>query len=133
MKKYQKTITSVLFSVCTAVLALNLLITPQLAEAASVGGEIFLQGNFVEVGIHNSGSFGTANSSPSGFHPKIFGTDRRLGFVVDMQKDGWANGFPPQSGDFFVPGTPEEGWTVEWNGAGGVVRNFGNYGLTGLF
>ena len=56
------------------------------AYQASTNGEVFLQGNYVEVGIHQAGSFGTNASAPVGFHPK--GPSNRLGFVVDMQKDG---------------------------------------------
>jgi hypothetical protein len=91
---------------------------------ATIGNEIFLQGDFIEVGIHSAGSFGTNANAPAGFHP----TNGGLGFVVDPGKDGWTVGTPPKSGDFFMPGTPEEGWTVEWNSANGTERNFSNYG-----
>ena len=93
----------------------------------TVGNEIFLQGNYVEVGIHNCASYGTQNNAPAGYHPRM----GRLGFVADFQKDGWDVGTPPYSGDFFVPGTPEEGWMVEWT-INRAEYNFGNFGLMGL-
>jgi hypothetical protein len=93
--------------------------------------EIFLQGDFIEVGIHAAGSCGTANNAPAGFHPGA-GGDGKLGFVADFQKDGWTVGTPPQSADYFLPGVPEEGWTVEWT-TGGAEHTFGNYGRMGLF
>jgi hypothetical protein len=108
------------------------LVNPSMVvQAVTVGGEVFLKGDFVEVGIHATGSFGTVNSAPAGFHPKpeFNQSSGRLGFVVDPGKDGWTAGSPPQSGDYFVPGTPEEGWSVEWTTSGD--RTFGNYGLMG--
>ena len=99
---------------------------------ASVGGEIFLQGDYLEVGIHESGSFGTSNAAPAGFHPI---NRSQLGFVSDPGKDGWnfgSSGQPAQSGDYFLPGSPEEGWTLEWDGAVGQ-QNFNNRGRAGSF
>jgi hypothetical protein len=95
--------------------------------------EVFLQGNFVEVGIHDSGSFGTSTAAPAGFHPRnSTASDRRLGFVADYGRDGWAAGTPNQTGDYFVPGTPEEGWSLRW-ASGTSTRAFNNYGLRGVF
>jgi len=73
--------------------------------------EVYLQGNFVEIGIAEAGSCGTINTpAPGGYHNYYFG----LGFVADYQKDGWAVGAPPYSGDYFLPGSPYEGWLVEF-------------------
>ncbi|MBC8384544.1 MAG: PKD domain-containing protein [Candidatus Cloacimonetes bacterium] len=91
--------------------------------------EIFLQGNFVEVGIHQSASFGTAGNCPAGFHPM---EGSRLGFVADMDMDGWNVGTPNQSGDYFLPGSPEEGWSIEWTYSGSE-HTFGNYGRMSVF
>lgn len=95
-----------------------------------VGGEVFLQGNFIEVGIHAAGSFGTAGVAPAGFHPKGV---QQLGFVVDPGKDGWNTGSPAQSGDYFLPGTPEEGWGIKWDNTGGGSTFLGNFGRVGSF
>jgi hypothetical protein len=103
---------------------------------AQLGNEIFLQGQFIEVGIHSAGSFGTEQTAPVGFHtwPEYSSGPYPglLGFVADYGKDGWAVGTPPQTGDFFVPGSPEEGWAVEWT-LGGIDRTFDNFGLEGDF
>ena len=90
---------------------------------ATSSGEAFLRGHYVEVGVGENGHFGTTGDAPAGFHPidphqsapdapTAFG--RRLGFVSDRQKDGWGVGY--DDGDFFVPGTPFEGWGLKVNG-----------------
>jgi len=94
-----------------------------------VNKEVFLQGNYVEVGIHESCSFGTANAAPTGFHDI---RRSQLGFVADIGKDGWTTGTPAQSGDYFLPGSPEEGWAIEWNYQGNV-RTKWNFGRSGYF
>ncbi len=77
--------------------------------------DVYLQGNFVEIGISESGSCGTVSSSaPGGYHAWYGG----LGFVADFNLDGWAIGTPPYSGDYFLPGSPYEGWLVEFTYAG---------------
>ncbi len=101
-----------------------------------LGNEIFLQGLFIEVGIHSAGSFGTSQYAPAGFHtwPNYASGpyEGRLGFVADQGRDGWGVGTPPQTGDYFVPGSPEEGWSVEWT-VGGSERPYSNFGLMGSF
>jgi hypothetical protein len=82
--------------------------------------DVFLQGNFVDLNISPSGSCGTF-SNPVGYH----GFFDRLGFVADYQKDGWAVGTPPYSGDYFMPGWPWEGWLCEFT-YGGVEYPFRN-------
>ncbi|MEZ6122428.1 MAG: Calx-beta domain-containing protein [Planctomycetaceae bacterium] len=106
--------------------------------AAIVGNEAFIRGNYVEVGVHAAGSFGTFGSAPEGFHPYVFtpGTGN-LGFVADFEKDGWDTSsnpgvIPNQTGDFFVPGSPEESFTIEW-GNGVDEHTFTNAGLNGEF
>ena len=105
------------------------------AMADVVSGNVFLQGDYVEVGIHPSGSFGSSVNAPAGFHARG-GSIRpgALGFVADPGKDGWTVGTPGYIGDYFVPGTPEEGWSIEWNTAGGgAEHNFANHGLNSRF
>ncbi|GAB3537893.1 hypothetical protein GCM10027443_31690 [Pontibacter brevis] len=84
------------------------------ADAQQVGGEAFLKGQYLEVGIAECGSFGTAGSAPAGYHPNMSGN--RLGFVADADQNGWDIGTPPYNGEYFLPGSPEEGWGVEING-----------------
>ena len=119
MRKFGKTISIIIFA---AVLHL-------LAGAAVA--EVFLKGNYIEVGVHNSGSFGTSTPAPAGFHPFAM-LGGKLGFVADPAKDGWSVGAPPATGDYFVTGVPEEGWSVQWSG-GGTNYLFHNYGLMGQF
>lgn len=71
----------------------------------SANGDVFLGGNYIELGISKGGSFGTSTSPKSKtFHPND--AKNLLGMVVD--NDGWDVGKAPTTGDFFLPGTPEE-------------------------
>lgn len=91
----------------------------------SVSAQVFttnalLQGNYVEVGVNRCGAFGTSTPptavvGPIGaFHPNpgLPG----LGFVADSDADGWTSGSPAYCGDYFVPGSPVEGWAVQIGG-----------------
>jgi hypothetical protein len=107
-------------------------------------GSIFLKGKYIEVGMHTLGSFGGEDpvNFSDGFHPLEQVTidpqtsapvSGILGFIVNP--NGWKSPTdkPPYSGDFFVPGTPEEVWGVTWDyGASyeNTVR-FMNAGLVG--
>lgn len=92
--------------------------------SAKVDTDVFLHGNFIEVGVSGSGSFGTANSAPSGFHPSDY-YGGQLGFRAD--NDGFDQGEEPKTGDFFLPGDPEEGFTVGYRSSNdGEPRNFTN-------
>ncbi len=82
---------------------------------------IFLMGDFVEVGTYTDGAFGTSISAPAGYHPitSCVGGGTTLGFVSDPDMDGWAVsavGRSPYMGDYFVPGTPFEGFEIQING-----------------
>ncbi len=82
-------------------------------------GSIFLKGTYIELGMHTLGSFGAEDPAyfADGFHPlqNIRSTFGTLGFIYNPL--GWASPTdrPTDSGDFFVPGTPEEVWGVSWN------------------
>jgi hypothetical protein len=78
-------------------------------------GAVYLQGTFIDLGIAEAGSCGiTTAPAPAGYHPWYYG----IGFVADFNMDGWAVGTPPYSGDYFLPGSPYEGWLVEYTYAG---------------
>jgi hypothetical protein len=84
-------------------------------HAQLVSNNAFLKGNFVEVGIAPCGSFGSSVSAPTGYHPRGTGTSSsatQLGFVANVAQNNW-NTFV---GDYFLPGTPEEGWGMTING-----------------
>jgi hypothetical protein len=102
-------------------------------SAQVVGSDIFIQGNYVEIGIASNGAFGSGGAAPVGYHP---GGSTNLGFVSDLDKDGWATGSPNFYGDFFLPGTPQEGWAVSVAGTTsqayrGVSATSMTGGLTG--
>jgi hypothetical protein len=79
-------------------------------NAQLVGPNVFLQGKYVEVGITSNGDYGTSVAPPTGYHPHgVTG----LGFVCDYGMDGWTVGTPPYMGDYFLPGSPFEGWELQ--------------------
>ncbi|NJR40061.1 MAG: DUF4347 domain-containing protein [Leptolyngbyaceae cyanobacterium CSU_1_4] len=81
-------------------------------ESVQVGGEAYARGSFVQVGLRANGTFGaSAAGLPTGWQPTRSGTGL-MGFIADSGKDGWAT----FDGDFFTPGTPEEGFTLEVGG-----------------
>ena len=88
--------------------------TFQTSYSQLIGGEAFLQGTYLEVGIADCGSYGTAGAPPAGYHANS--TTGALGFVADPDQDGWLVGTPAYFGDYFLPGTPLEGWGLEFNG-----------------
>ncbi|MFI5195584.1 MAG: T9SS type A sorting domain-containing protein [Chitinophagales bacterium] len=88
---------------------------------------LFIKGRYVEVGISGSGAYGSSAVAPPGYHSSVVtgsvympcGTTSPahcLGFVADPAMDGWTVGTPPFFGDYFLPGTPFEGWAMEING-----------------
>jgi gliding motility-associated-like protein len=101
-----------------------LFIGQQRSFAQMIGADIFMQGNFVEEGIATNGAYGTAGNAPGSYHARPdFGlVGGPLGFVADPAKDGWmvsSPGYPTYFGDYFLPGTPQEGWDIQVNGSRG--------------
>jgi cysteine-rich repeat protein len=86
-----------------------------ICEAVDSYEAVFLRGNYIEVGLHPSGAFGTGMPSPDGWHGRsaASGVNQELGLVSDPEASGWS----AQHGDFFLPGSPEEGWSLEVAGA----------------
>ena len=112
-------------------LTLAALLIMQYAKAQLDSCNVFLQGNHIEVGINWNGAYGSSVNTPTGFHPKgpageenspdcgsaCASSGQNLGFVADPDKDGWTVGSPyPYYGDYFLPGTPQEGWSVMVDG-----------------
>jgi len=92
--------------------------------------EVFLQGDYIDLGIEASGSSGTLGDPPGGYH--FYGDNPGgLGFVADHNLNGWAVGSPAFSGDYFLPGWPFEGWLVEFT-FDGDEYTFKNCGATGV-
>ncbi|HYG53075.1 MAG TPA: T9SS type A sorting domain-containing protein [Flavobacteriales bacterium] len=89
-----------------------------------VGADVYLKGNYVETAI--SGTWGyegvnmTTSPAPPGFHPRPGGI---FGIVSNIQMDGWVN----FDGDFFTPGTPENGWGFELINGTTDIKESNNY------
>jgi uncharacterized protein YjdB len=116
------------------------------SSAQLVGDNAFLQGRYVEAGIASNGSMGSNRIVPSGYHTRspsfstydpglgAFNTSAsRLMMVYDAGHDGWGTGIPTgygYFGDYSMPGTPYEGWSVAINGVRGDA-NFQTFLGTG--
>lgn len=111
-----------------ALLPLIMLLCAGSSFAQMVGDCVFLKGKYVEVGIAPNGGYGSTLPAPAGYHPNL-GTgggftfwdpgagsasfsSNLLGFVADYGADGWTVGSPGYWGDYYLPGTPQEGWAV---------------------
>lgn len=99
-----------------------LLLQSNFSKAQMVGANAYIKGTSLEIGIDGLGGFEGANMPVSppvtGMHPRT-GTSF-FGFVANPAVDGWVN----FDGDFFTPGTPENGWGLEIGTSGAV--NVGN-------
>ncbi|MBT00015.1 MAG: hypothetical protein CMI01_15240 [Oceanospirillaceae bacterium] len=97
------------------------------AHSATQGSEVFLGGNYIELGISSVGSFGTSGSKPSGF----YGTSGSSAVGMSNDADGFNTGSDLRI-DYFLPGTPEERWAVGYNGSttGSYSALNGNTGAT---
>ncbi len=89
----------------------------------TVGGDVFLQGAYMEIGIAKHGSLGTESDAPDGFHPQAGGS-KQLSFVID--DDGWDTGTETTSNDVTIPGTPEDAIVIAHDG-----KSFANSERTG--
>ncbi len=134
----------------SSLLALLILLSAGQTFAQLDSCNVFLQGYYVEVGINWNGAYGSSVPTPTtgycgrGYHAQgassvgnsiacgsgcpPYGVG--LGFVADPDKDGWTVGSPYiYYGDYFLPGTPQEGWSIEADGI--QADNFNGNGCTG--
>lgn len=90
------------------------------SNAQMAGTNAYLKGNYVEIGISGLGGFeGAPYDSllmPAGLHYRS--NNPYFGFVANPQMDGWVN----FDGDFFTPGSPENGWGFEIADTGGISQ-----------
>lgn len=100
-------------------------------NAQIISNEAFIKGNFVEIGINQYGIYGSSLPAPLSYHPRLTTSARNLGFVADPDKDGWAIGAPTYYGDFFYPGTPQEGFSLQFNGVTYRNWNSGIFNIPG--
>lgn len=91
--------------------------------AQMVGTSAYIKGTSVEIGIDGAGGFEGANTGVSaplaGMHFRS--NTAFFGFVANPQLNGWAGS--AWDGDFFTPGTPENGWGIEVGTAGTTYSN----------
>ncbi len=79
-----------------------------------VGNETFLSNGVIQVGISASGSIGTSGGLPPGFA------------AAAARANLGARQIAPGVGDAILPGGTADGFTVDWIGAGGAVRDYIN-------
>ena len=101
----------------SAILTSIIIVSGNVSQAQIVGTDVFMQGQFVEIGQNANGSFG-ACTSPLTYHAHTsFGPlptpGGALAEVYDWGHDGWTVGTPSMMGDYTQPGFPFEGWSVE--------------------
>jgi gliding motility-associated-like protein len=129
-------------------LALTILFS-QKAVAQLTSCNVFLQGQHIEVGVNWNGAYGSSVATPGtgycghSYHPKgpagegnspscggaCYTGGQNLGFVADPDKDGWGVGLPyTYYGDYFLPGSPQEGWCIQGDTSIGWAFNDGGCG-----
>lgn len=77
-------------------------------KAQLVDDRAFMIGDFVEIGINPSGYEGAELVDTIPTHARGF--TGKLGFVANPQADGWIN----YDGDFYLPGSPENGFGLTY-------------------
>jgi VCBS repeat-containing protein len=75
-----------------------------------VGTDVFLENHLIEVGVNGGGSFGSANAGPAGY--SITATTGQVALNVDPGGFGVT---PLTTGDFALPGVPEDAITIGYN------------------
>ena len=89
-------------------------------KAQLVGTGAFIKATSLEIGISGAGGMeGTTAAPPVGMHPR--GGFGIFGFVANPQVNAWATFF----GDYFAPGSPENGWGLQV-GNSATSPNFSN-------
>lgn len=93
-------------------ISISILLLSVQAFGQLLGTGAYFIGNVASIGVHNRGHEGT--SSIAGDHSRSDQWDPSVffGFVANPQNDGWGN----YDGDFFTPGSPENGFGLEING-----------------
>jgi gliding motility-associated-like protein len=98
-------------------------------NAQMVGPDAYIQGTSVEIGVSGLGGFEGTNQTtsppPAGYHAR--GTALPFGFIANPQLNSWLGS--NYDGDFFTPGSPENGWGFEI----GTTGVSGSNNCTGLF
>ncbi|WP_135075373.1 hypothetical protein [Terasakiella sp. SH-1] len=87
-----------------------------------VSGDVFLQGTYLELGIAEAGSLGTTDAAPDAFHNSTYSN---LSMLAD--EDGFDSG-EAVSEDYFLPGTPTEGFVLTHSGLATPLKNIAREG-----
>jgi gliding motility-associated-like protein len=114
----------------TLVSALLLTSTASL-KSQIVGPDVYMNGAYIEIGMRGDGGYEGIQTGtspvPVGYHTR--GVLSLFGFKANPQMNGWLS--TAYDGDFFTPGSPENGWGMEIITASGVsVKKSNN--CTGL-
>lgn len=96
-----------------------------LTTGDSATTELFLGGNFIELGISKWGDFGSQTAKPAGF----YGTGARSTIGMSADHDGFDSG-KNLAVDYFLPGTPEERFAVGID-IDGVISTASNAAVRG--
>lgn len=91
-----------------------------------VGTNAFVMGDWVNVAVSGERGREGTDVVGAGFHQRAPAT--RCGFVADPLMSGWAPGTGGFNGDFFMPGTPENGWGLELDGVE-FSNNYDDYDI----
>lgn len=87
---------------------------------SGTGAAAYLNGTYVQAAIAHNGRFGPPTAAPTvaGVTWRPSGGRANIGFVADRSRDGsWLDS------DFFYPGTPLEGWALQYDGTQGKFDN----------
>lgn len=79
--------------------------------------DVFLGGDYIELGINSSGSFGSASNKPGNF----YGTSVRNQIGMSTDFDGFNTGTDYRM-DYFMPGSPFEGWSAGYKISGSATK-----------
>ncbi len=106
---------------CVLVLAFSLAKTNVSAQIYNVGPDRYVQGTLLEYGIDGLGGYEgidiVASPVPVGMHWRS--GNQLFGFMANPQMNSWAGS--AFDGDFFTPGSPENGWGFEIGTTGTVA------------
>ena len=82
-------------------------------DAQMVGPNAFARGSYTEIGLRPSGTFGAPRAdTPVGYHDSRETLNNLFGYIANRERDGWVD----YDGDYFTPGSPEEGFALEIDG-----------------
>lgn len=82
-------------------------------------GDVFIGGNYIELGVSCIGSFGTKADAPNNFHNTAdylmekSWIKSQLGMVANEK--GWFSSQKSKTSDFFMPGIVDEAWVIGIN------------------